>query len=367
VVIFLLWAQSYGDFFHEALELQEALKQLAAVSALLEKHNYRKTPHLRELCAPFLDSTARPSQYMRRMNRLMTALGLRQNPYLGLGLNAIIPWDFYCAYWLEQYKEELAPHLTLWLDKWIELEALSSLANLAYLNPTYTLPTVIEKRSNATHPFVFQATALGHPLIPDHEKVCNDFTINNLGDVAILTGSNMAGKSSFLRTMALNLALTYAGGPVNAQSLYTMPFRLFTCIKVTDSVTDGISYFYAEVKRLKALKGALEGNETYPLLFLIDEIFRGTNNRERLIGSRAYIRRLVGKEGTGLISTHDLDLVHLADEISQIKNYHFREEVISKQMIFDYTLRPGPCPTTNALKIMELEGLLGENGGERDQ
>ncbi len=122
-------------------------------------------------------------------------------------------------------------------------------------------------------------------------------------------------------------------------------------------MTDGISYFYAEVKRLKALLDALQQANAFPVFFLIDEIFRGTNNRERLIGSRAYIKALVDQNGVGLIATHDLELVKLADELPKIKNYHFEEQIVDRQMIFDYRLRPGPSPTTNALKIMAMEGL----------
>jgi DNA mismatch repair ATPase MutS len=175
--------------------------------------------------------------------------------------------------------------------------------------------------------------------------------------IVILTGSNMAGKSTFLRTVGVNLALAYAGAPVNAASMQTSLFRLFTCIKVSDSVQDGLSYFYAEVKRLQALLAATEVDDELPVLFLIDEIFRGTNSRERLIGSRSYIRSLSQLRTVGLIATHDLELIKLADEIKGVTNYHVREEVLDSRMVFDYRLRRGPCPTTNALKIMRLEGL----------
>ncbi len=167
----------------------------------------------------------------------------------------------------------------------------------------------------------------------------------------------MAGKSTFLRTVGVNLCLAYAGAPVNADSLQLSLFRVFTCIKVSDSVQDGLSYFYAEVKRLKALLSATEREEDYPVLFLIDEIFRGTNSRERHIGSRAYIRALSNRKTIGLVATHDLELVKLADEIPGVANFHFREEVREGRMVFDYQLRIGPCPTTNALQIMRLEGL----------
>jgi DNA mismatch repair ATPase MutS len=173
----------------------------------------------------------------------------------------------------------------------------------------------------------------------------------------------MSGKSTFLRTLGVNLCLAFAGAPVNATAFQTVLLRLFTCIKVSDSVTDGISYFYAEVRRLKALLCALEAEEPVPLCFLIDEIFRGTNNRERLIGSRAYIHALAHGRGVGAISTHDLELITLADTVPTIRNYHFRETVSAGRMVFDYQLRPGPCPTTNALQIMQMEGLPVAIGG----
>ena len=196
-----------------------------------------------------------------------------------------------------------------------------------------------------------------HSETPDDQKVHNDFSVPAVGQINIITGSNMSGKSTFLRTVGINLVLAYAGGPVNADQLTTIPFRLISCIRVSDSVTDGISYFYAEVKCLKALLLALEKVDRWPVFYFIDEIFRGTNNRERLLGSRAYIRALVKGSGVGLIATHDLELVQLADEMPTITNYHFTDDVANGRMLFDYTIRPGPSPTTNALKIMRLEGL----------
>jgi DNA mismatch repair ATPase MutS len=209
-----------------------------------------------------------------------------------------------------------------------------------------------------SEPNRFDAREIGHPLIKPEHKICNDFALNDQLRTVILTGSNMAGKSTFLRTVGVNLCLAYAGAPVNAEGLQTSLFRLFTCIKVSDSVQDGLSYFYAEVKRLKQLLTAAEKQNDLPVLFLIDEIFRGTNNRERHIGSHAFIRGLSRcSNAVGLIATHDLELTTLADELPGIANFHFREEVGGGRMVFDYRLHAGPCPTTNALKIMQLEGL----------
>jgi DNA mismatch repair ATPase MutS len=188
-----------------------------------------------------------------------------------------------------------------------------------------------------------------------------------MGEVIVITGSNMSGKSTFLRTVGVNLCLAYAGAPVNAAYLKTNLSRLFTCIQVSDSLTDGISYFYAEVRRLKALLDALEKKHDLPLFFLIDEIFRGTNNRERQIGGRAFVQSLIGGHGAGLISTHDLELIVLAEELAEVSNFHFQEEVTQGRMLFDYKVRPGPSRTTNALQIMQMEGLPVETSVRKDQ
>lgn len=351
--VYLLSARGVGAALGEAQPLSGALEQLFGVFRHLERYRYAGAPALRNLCAPFTDAATRPSAHLNRIRYIVAAAGVRGNPVVWALLNAAAPWDYYFAYRLHRAKAAAASQMPVWIDTLSELEALASLANAGYLNPEYSFPRV---RSDAAAP-PFSATALGHPLLRDEERVCNDFTLGKLGEVALITGSNMAGKSTFLRTVGVNLALAYAGGPVNAARLETALFRLFTCIKVSDSIADGISYFYAEVKRLRRLLDALEADDALPLLFLIDEIFRGTNNRERLLGSRAYVRALAGKHGGGLISTHDLELTRLADELPRLLNYHFRDEIREGRMAFDYRLHPGPCPTTNALKLMALEGL----------
>lgn len=148
------------------------------------------------------------------------------------------------------------------------------------------------------------------------------------------------------------------------QKISTSLFRVFTCLRVNDSIIEGFSFFYSEVRRLKSLLDATQTSDRLPVFFFIDEIFRGTNNRERLIGSRSFIRALVGTNSMGCVSTHDLELIHLADENENIRNYHFREHIENQQMVFDYLLKEGPCPTTNALEIMRIEGLPVEDNRE---
>ena len=337
--------------FDELHDLEKTLTYFKAVFGYLESRSYKSTPRLAEICAPFLEKDKRPSIEFRRLERLAAALGVRTNPILTLIVHLFVPWDFYFTHRLELVKTEIAHLLPRWLDAWYELEALNSLANFGYLNPDYVFPEITSESRR------FTARNLGHPLLRPETKVCNDFELDQNQRIVILTGSNMAGKSTFLRTIGVNLCLTYAGAPVNAERLEASLFRLFTCIKVSDSVQDGLSYFYAEVKRLQALLAAATQDDPLPVLFLIDEIFRGTNSRERLIGSRSYIRALSESTAVGLVATHDLELIKLAEEIKGVMNFHFREEVAGGKMVFDYRLRSGPCPTTNALIIMELEGL----------
>ncbi len=347
-----LWQiRRVGPIFEQAFFLRDNLEQLGGVFGFLERGRVGQAALVRHLLAPFLQEGERPSAHLRRVNRVVTAVSLQKNPFLWSFLNLLLPWDISFAHQLGQARRALAQRLPGWLEVWFELEALSSLAGLAWRNPGFTWPEI------AADGPIFTAAAIGHPLIPAAGRVCNDFRVDSMGGVALITGSNMAGKSSFLRALGVNLALAYAGGPVLADRLQTIPFRLFSSIRVTDSVTDGFSFFYAEVWRLKWLLDELAREGEPPLFFLIDEIFRGTNNRERLIGSRAYVRALAGQNGAGFIATHDLELVQLADEHEQIANYHFRDAVADGRMSFDYTLRPGPCPTTNALEIMRLAGL----------
>ncbi|MDT8307877.1 MAG: hypothetical protein RRC07_18235, partial [Anaerolineae bacterium] len=219
-LLYLTLGRAASELFPEALALQDALRQTGAVFRFLETARLPRDSALLSLCEAFRRDE-RPSLYLRRVGRIVNAAGLAANPVLALVLNVAVPWNLFLADRLEHWRAELARRLPSWLDVWYELEALSSLANLAYLNPHYAFPTF----TAADTPF--SGEQLGHPLLPDDAKVRNDFAIPTLGTVDIITGSNMAGKSSFLRTLGVNLVLAYAGGPVDAAALQTTVFRLF--------------------------------------------------------------------------------------------------------------------------------------------
>jgi hypothetical protein len=341
-----------AKFLEAVVGLDKELDKFRALLRYLESYPINGQPNLERFLRSFRDPQRRPSVQLRQIKFATVLVGLRSNPVIGFLLNLITPWDFACAYLAARSRLQVGDSLPVWLQTWYELEALISLANFDALNPGCVFPTI----DPAAAP-IFEAQELGHPLIPPQQRVYNDFTVPSLGQVTIITGSNMAGKSTFIKTVGINLRLAYAGGPVVASRLRTSPFRLHTCLRVSDSITDGFSYFYAEVRCLKSLLDELRAESQFPLLYLIDEIFRGTNNRERLIGSRAYVRTVAGAAGVGLIATHDLELAGLAESLPQVVNFHFRDQVQDGRLAFDYKIRPGPSPTTNALKIMELEGL----------
>jgi DNA mismatch repair ATPase MutS len=338
----------------EAEYISDELKKISSVLEFLESYNYKTDSKLSRMCEPFINFSQKPSILLKRIKNSIDLLRIRKgNPFVWNIIRAVFPVDFFFRLKLHNYKKLVSENINIWLETWYNLEALSSLATFVFLNPEYNFPE-ITKYGNSE--IMFRGKALGHPLIKKENKIRNDFIFNTNGEISIVTGSNMSGKSTFIRTLGVNLSLAYAGSVVNAESLNVSLFRLYTCIKVSDSVIDGISYFYAEVKRLKKLLDEIE-TSGFPVFFLIDEIFRGTNNVERLKGSSAFIKKLAETNAVGVLATHDLELVKLADVISKVKNYHFKEEIKNNKMFFDYMLNEGPCPTTNALKIMKLEGL----------
>ena len=362
LITFLLYAGiyliRYGDFselFDDIYRIEQLLEPLQSVLFHLERFPYRSGSKLAAFTRPFTSGDSKPSHLIGKLQRLAGLAAISQgNEFLGIAINGLVPWDFYFSRRLDQLKQDIRPQLEIWLDRWYTLEALSSLANYAWLNPEYIYPDF--SKENEAKP-QFAAEKIGHPLIPENERVRNDFRISDENKITLITGSNMSGKSTFLRTLGVNLQMAYAGTVVDASHFSAVSMQIFTCIQVTDSLNDSISYFYAEVRRLKQLYETIENTDDLPVFYLVDEIFKGTNNRERLIGSRSFIKEIASMEAFGVIATHDLELTQLEEEIAALKNYHFRETIEDSKMAFDYKLHEGPCPTTNALKIMKMEGL----------
>jgi hypothetical protein len=338
------------ELLEHAVGLHGEMERLGIVLRYLERHARRSHSALAAACAPLLTSHRRPSVSVSRAAKMLHAISIKAHPLVHLAVNALCPWDLWFTRKLQVVQQDIARELPMWLDRLAEVEAAAALATFAYLHPSYVWPAPIADQT-------VRVVDLGHPLIPARTRVANDLELVGQGSIHLITGSNMSGKSTFLRTIGINLCLAQAGAPVCAERFEWSWSRLACCIRIDDSLDAGLSFFYAEVKRLKTILDATHDRTAPPVLFLIDEIFKGTNNRERLIGSRAYIRALSTGNGLGLVTTHDLELTDLEKDIPSLTNAHFQETVAGGSLSFDYKLQPGPCPTTNALKIMELEGL----------
>jgi hypothetical protein len=302
-----------------------------------------------------------PARTLRRLQSAYGSLELRKNPLLWLPLNVVLLWDLFFALRLRAWQAEVGPHLRGWLEALGELEARASLASLAHDNPGWTFPEVVEG------PPCFSAEDLGHPLLRAEARVGNDLELPGPGRSLLLTGSNMSGKSTMLRSIGLSVVMAHAGGPVCARRLRMSPLRLRTVMRVDDSLARGVSHFYAELQRLKETLAAAREAQSQAeaggpaLCYLLDEILHGTNTREREIGAKLVIKTLCKRGAMGAVSTHDLGLAELAEETGgAVRNMHFTEEVSAAaqgEMRFDYKLREGPVTTTNALRLMRLCGM----------
>lgn len=342
-----------GSTFKKGVGLSHHLSELSPIFARLEAKAAHDT-RLREL----MPKTAAhgPSIESRRINRILGFLGVEANPLLHLLVNAFLPWSSTGSFFLEKRRAQIGALFPHCLDELAEFEAYGSLLILDRYQ-TQNYPEISTTQASLSFRSLF------HPLLNRDRVVANDFDLGpdlNHKTLGLLTGSNMSGKSTLLRTIGLNQVLANMGAPVFADHLLTSPFAIETCIEVSDSLRDGYSYFYAEVRRLKGILIAATKDATNarPVLFLVDEIFRGTNNRERQIGSQAIIRQLAeAPHAIGFVSTHDLELTALETQVPSVLNLHFREHIENGRMVFSYKLHHGACPTTNALRIMEAEGI----------
>ncbi|GAB5408445.1 MAG: mannonate oxidoreductase [Balneolaceae bacterium] len=344
--------QKTAGLFDAAYQIDRMLEQFKAILFHIEKFKPEEGSELEKLLSVYITEKERPSRFIKKNQGLISRASLQAFKLMGAVVNYLVPWDLYHSWRIEDLKEELEPKLTTWFDAFYELEALNSLASFAMLNPENTWAN-FETNENE----FFNSKELGHPLIVSGQRVANDFKVQKDKDLFLITGSNMAGKSTFLRTVGINLVLAYSGASVCAKSFNTGFFRVFSSINITDSLDDGLSHFYTEVKRLRFLLDELLKEGEAPLFFFVDEIYRGTNNRERYAGSAAFLKEVAGKNGIGLVSSHDLELADLENNIPQLSNWHFVESIENGKMTFEYKLRTGPCPSTNALEIMKMEGL----------
>lgn len=309
-----------------------------------------KASYLKEIKALVGDNKKTASQSVQRLTNLMNALDQRNNVLVAAILNGIFFWELKQMMKIEAWKEECASNLPQWLRAIAQIDAICSLSTFAYNHPEYTYPKITE------HPFTLQAKALGHPLMNRETCVRNDIDMQKRPDFIIITGANMAGKSTYLRTIGINYLLACIGAPVFAKEMSTYPARLITSLRTTDSLTDNESYFFAELKRLKLIIDKLNAGEE--LFIILDEILKGTNSKDKQKGSIALINQFMTLNANGIIATHDLLLGALAESYpNNIRNFRFEADITNNELTFSYQLREGVAQNMNACFLMKKMGI----------
>lgn len=319
-----------------------------------------RAPRLAELCRAASAGDASAAQLMRRLARLMHLADLRHSGFTWVIAQLLLLWDFHVARGVEQWHVEAGGRVREWLRALGEVEALASLATLAHDHPDWAFAGL----DDAGPPRV-EAEALGHPMLSPGKRVDNDVVIGPPGTFLFITGSNMSGKSTLLRAIGVNVTLALAGGPSCARRVRLHPVTLRTGIHVQDSVVEGVSFFMAQLQRLKEVVAAADagGREGRPpVLYLLDEILAGTNSAERRVAATRVIRHLLGTGAIGAVTTHDLELGEQPELTAAAHAVHFSERVEAGgdgdvEMTFDYVLKPGVATSTNALRLMRAVGL----------
>ncbi len=288
------------------------------------------------------------STLVNGFSKRIDALDNRNNILVGIFLNGFLLWDILKSYQIEVWIEKHSAKVAQWFEVVTFFDAYNSLGNFAFNHPQFSYPTI-----DVAAKEVMNAEKLGHPLLRTNNRIDNDFTIGS-SEFFIVTGANMAGKSTFLRTVSLSIVMSNVGLPICAKCATYSPIKLITSMRTTDSLAEGASYFFSELQRLKMIVDRIE-NDTY--FIILDEILKGTNSHDKAMGSKKIVQKLASQNAAGIIATHDLSLCELEKEIDQVKNYFFDAEIINDELFFGYLLKKGICSNMNAsflLKKMEI-------------
>jgi DNA mismatch repair ATPase MutS len=345
-IILKLIDKEAGEALTQTEPAGETLKPYSELMQLIEKEQFT-SKKLQELSAKI----EKASKSVAKLGKIIHQLSYRSNPIAALG-SIIFMLDLKNFINLENWKAENKNKLANWLDVVSEFEALNSLSGYQFANPDFTIPQISDEA------IVLNIKELGHPMIHSKNRVYNDFSINVPIISIILTGSNMSGKSTFERTVGVNIVLSLMGAVVCAKELVVSEMRLFTSMRTQDSLEYDTSSFYAELKRLEQLIKLTNRSETgKPIFYLLDEVLKGTNSKDRHAGAKALILQLKNKNSAGIISTHDVELGDEFEGNEFVKNYSFSSEMIGNQLVFDYKLKNGVCHSFNASELMRRIGI----------
>ncbi|MEQ3663518.1 MULTISPECIES: MutS-related protein [unclassified Olleya] len=326
--------------------MRDTFRQYASLLSAIENESFTSNLLLAKQAKIKLEDK-KASQILHELSKAMDALDNRNNLISAIFGNGYFLTDLKNAYRIEQWLENYKDKVEDWFEVVAFFDAYNSLGNYAFNHQQYIYPQIVEKQSDT------KVTQLGHPLLKTEKRVDNDFEIKNQ-QFFIITGANMAGKSTFLRTVSLHIVMANVGLPVCAASSVYSPVKLITSMRTSDSLTDDSSYFFSELTRLKYIVDAIKQDNYF---IILDEILKGTNSTDKAIGSRKFVEKLVASHATGIIATHDLSLCEIEKHLKEVKNYYFDAQIINDELYFDYTFKKGICQNMNAsflLKKMEI-------------
>jgi hypothetical protein len=324
------------------------LQLLAQVLALIEEEKV-SSPRLLEIQNALERAGIAPSAAIHKLAALVDLLQSRHSLF-ARPIDLVTFWSTQLVFVAEKWQRQFGPEIRAWLRAVGDFEALTSLSAFAFEHPHYAFPEFVSSSPS------FVAEALAHPLLPAPSAIENDLQLDHAMQLMILSGPNMAGKSTFIRSVGVNAVLAQCGAPVCARRLQMSPLTVAASICVLDSLAGGMSRFYAEIHRVKLIADLAQG--PVPVLFLLDELLSGTNSHDRLIGTQFVLQKLLDRSAIGIVSTHDLALSQLPDMIGdRVFNFHFEDRLEDGRLLFDYKLKPGVVKTSNALKLMQSIGL----------
>lgn len=333
--------------YNTTSKINDLLEQYAKLLLKIEQTEF-KSVRLKEWQQTIVTEGLPASKILAQLSQEVNSLDNRNNMIFAFVANGLLLWDLRFSYRIEKWLASYDGALSEWFKIIETFDAMNSMSNYAFNNETYCYPTI------TTAPNVqFKAENLGHPLLSSEKMITNSIALNQ-EDFFIITGANMAGKSTFLRTVAMNLVMANCGLPVRATSFEFRPIKLISSMRTSDSLVNDESYFFSELKRLKFIVDRIE-TDTY--FIILDEILKGTNSVDKAEGSKKFVKRLVNSKSTGLIATHDLSLCSLSEEFDHIANHYFDAEIVNDELYFDYRFKTGICQNMNAsflLKKMKI-------------
>jgi hypothetical protein len=348
--VFMFHRHRIYQVLHAAGGWSRDLDVLAHVLHRIEQDTFSSV-QLATLRARLEASGIAPAIAIRRLHRMAEMHDWQHNLLFAIVAIPLL-WDVHIAFAMESWRARYGSHVRIWLQSVGEFEALSSLATYRFEHPDDPFAEIEEQETPAR----FSGIGLGHPLLPAARMVRNDVTLDAATQLLVISGSNMSGKSTLLRTVGINAVLALAGAPVRAASLRLTPLAIGATLRIQDSLQAGRSRFYAEITRIRELADLAATRP--PLLFLLDELFHGTNSRDRLVGASGVLRQLLQRGAIGLITTHDLALTAVADQLApRAVNVHFEDRFESGEILFDYRMKSGPVTRSNAIALMRAVGL----------